>query len=245
MKLSSIVKNLFSPPKPVAAAAPAKPHACCAPDTFRDGFERVRARPPVDLARPGQGTDAEFVRGLYRDLLGREPDAEGMKAHLAGLARGARRDDILQVFLNSDELKAKRGQAGAPGAPTAPGQLPQTPLRATEDPNTVGYVNSPQNKKVAPRSVFMDAVHGAIDRVMAQGIGVDPNERTRITNFDAYHSAVTQELLKAGYLAAYDGEELAVGRVGDNHSEQFDISTWQGEVRRFYAAWQSPPAFAP
>lgn len=130
-------------------------------------------------------------------------------------------------------------------APVAGGLTP-TALRSGDAPGTVGYVNTPENKKVAPKSTYNDAVNAAIDRVREQGIGIDTldPERNRISNFDAYHSAVVQELLKAGYKANYDGEELSVGRVGDNHSEQFDISTWQGQVRRFYASWQSPAVFA-
>lgn len=238
MKISSIVKGLVSKLKQVATAAQPRPPAPVVPQALRDGFERAQGRAPVELLRGGRGTDADFVRGLYRDLLGREPDSQGMAAHMAGLARGASRDDILKVFLDSPEFKARQARAGGPGA------LPQSRLKNGDDPNTVAYVNSPENKNVAPRSTYMNAVNQAIDSVMAKGIGVDPADRTRITDFDAYHAAVTQELLKAGYLAAYDGEELAVGKIGDKHSEQFDISTWKGEVRRFYASWQSPPAFA-
>lgn len=130
-------------------------------------------------------------------------------------------------------------------APSAGGLAP-TPLRTDEPANVVGYVNTPQDKKIAPKSTFNDAVNAAIDRVREQGIGIDTldPERNRISNFDQYHHAVVMELRKAGYKAAYDGEELAVGRVGDNHSEQFDISTWQGQVRRFYASWQTPAVFA-
>ncbi|MEW5741702.1 MAG: hypothetical protein AB1938_22475 [Myxococcota bacterium] len=138
-----------------------------------------------------------------------------------------------------------------PVAPTQPapstpvGGLTPTPLRKGDIPGVVGYNNTPQNKKIAPRSTFHDAVNAAIDRVREQGIGIDTldPERNRISNFDAYHGAVVQELLKAGYHCNYDGEELSVGRVGDGHTENFDISTWQGQVRRFYASWQSPGVF--
>lgn len=135
--------------------------------------------------------------------------------------------------------------APAPVTP-APTGLTPTPLCTDEPPNVVGYVNTPQDKKIAPKSTFNDAVNAAIDVVRARGVGIDTldPERNRISDFDAYHQAVVGELLKAGYYAAYDGEEVSVGRRGDSHSEQFDISTWQGQVRRFYASWQSPPVFA-
>ncbi len=238
MKLPSILRNVRSGASGVGHAAPPQQPSRTRSPGAEDSFEADRAQPKVELGA-GQGSDADYVRGLYRSLLGREPDAGGMAAHLKGLSTGASRADILKVFLESPEFKAKHGQ------PTGPaGALTPTRLKTADDPNTVAYVNSPRNKNVAPRSSFIDAVNQAIDRVQAQSVGVDPNDPNRITNFDAYHSAVCQQLLQAGYQAAYDGEEMAVGRAGDAHSEQFDISTWKGEVRRFYASWQNPSAFA-
>jgi hypothetical protein len=67
--------------------------------------------------------------------------------------------------------------------------------------------------------------------------------RKTTSNFDLYHNAVVLELRRRGFNAAHDGEELAIGRPGGTHSEQLDISIWTGFLRRFYASWQSPPAF--
>jgi hypothetical protein len=130
-----------------------------------------------------------------------------------------------------------------PAAPSAPGALAPTPL-AREVPGQVAHVNTIKDGNVAPKSVFRNAVNAAIDAVRAKGIGIDPQDPDAITDFDTYHQGVVQELRARGYNAAYDGEELAVGRRGDSFSEQFDISTWQGRVRRFYAAHLSPPVWA-
>lgn len=132
--------------------------------------------------------------------------------------------------------------AEAPKAPAAGGLAP-TPL-AKEVPGQVAYVNTIKEPHIAPKSVFRDAVNQAIDAVRAKGIGIDPQDPDAITDFDTYHQGVVQELRARGYNAAYDGEELAVGRRGDSFSEQFDISTWQGRVRRFYASHLSPAAWA-
>jgi hypothetical protein len=87
-------------------------------------------------------------------------------------------------------------------------------------------------------------VNQAIDAVRAKGIGIDPNDPDAITDFNAYHQGVVAELRARGYSAAHDGEELSVSRNGDSSmSESFDISTWQGRVRRFYASWTSPSVF--
>lgn len=72
----------------------------------RDGFQTAQ-RAPVSLGKMPSASaagDAAFVTSLYRDLLGREPDAEGMKSHLRGLENGMSRDEIKNVFLNSPEF---------------------------------------------------------------------------------------------------------------------------------------------
>ena len=249
MKLPPFDRNMVSQLNQSVRAWPQAPAAAqqTQPAMMRDGFEGPARAPPVDLGRAAEGgSNADYVKGLYKQLLGREPDAAGMAAHLKGLETGMSKKDILNVFMNSPEFKAKQAGAasGAAGDLSATNRSFGTPVKASEDPGTVSYVNSPENKHVAPPSVFADAVNQAIDRVQAQGIGIDPNNPTRITDFDKYHQAVCQEMLNAGYQAHYDGEELGVGMKGDKHSEQFDISTWKGEVRRFYASSQTPPVFA-
>lgn len=75
-----------------------------------DRFERT-AKARFDFGQRGvhsAAADEAYVRSLYRDLLGREPDAEGLRSHLTGLARGMSRDDIRKVFLNSPEYQQKQ-----------------------------------------------------------------------------------------------------------------------------------------
>ena len=137
------------------------------------------------------------------------------------------------------------GPVTTPVAPTAPlaGGLAPTPL-AKDVPGQVASINTIQNPNIAPKSEFRNAVNAAIDAVRAKHIGIDPQDEDAIVDFDAYHAGVVSELRARGYNAAHDGEELAVGRRGDTFSEQFDISTWQGRVRRFYAAQLTPPVWA-
>ena len=134
-----------------------------------------------------------------------------------------------------------------PGAGDRPRADPSglAPSQLRDVPNQQALINTIENRNVAPRSQYSDEVNAAIDRVRNQGIGIDSNdpERNRISNFDLYHHAVVMELRRQGFNAAHDGEELAINRPGDAHSEQFDISTWTGDVRRFYKAWLNPPAF--
>lgn len=48
-------------------------------------------------------SNAAFVDGLYRDILGRAPDAAGMSVHLTSLQGGASRTTVTKAFLSSKE----------------------------------------------------------------------------------------------------------------------------------------------
>jgi hypothetical protein len=54
-------------------------------------------------------SDAEFVTLLYRNGLGREPDAAGFQAHMEGLASGITRDQLLINFSESLENRIQTG----------------------------------------------------------------------------------------------------------------------------------------
>lgn len=89
-----------------------------------DAFE-VRRAAPVDLGRApaaSAASDGEYVKSLYRDVLGREPDADGFRSHVSGLQNGMSREAIKNVFLTSDEFRAKQAAAAtpAPAGPAAP-----------------------------------------------------------------------------------------------------------------------------
>ena len=72
----------------------------------RDGFQTA-SKAPVSLGKmpsASAASDAAYVTSLYHDLLGREPDPEGMASHLRGLENGMTRDEIKNVFLGSPEF---------------------------------------------------------------------------------------------------------------------------------------------
>lgn len=104
----------------------------------RDGFQTA-GKQPVSLGRVPSASaagDAAYVQSLYRELLGREPDAEGMKSHLRGLENGMTRDEIKNVFLTSPEFLQRvqsaltqlagqtGGVGGVGGVSGTPGQMP-------------------------------------------------------------------------------------------------------------------------
>ena len=53
----------------------------------------------------GPAGDADFVRHVYRQTLGRNPDPAGGRAYMAELADGLKRDAMLRLFLSSDERR--------------------------------------------------------------------------------------------------------------------------------------------
>lgn len=50
-----------------------------------------------------RATNSSFVDGLYRDILGRAPDAAGLNAHTASMQGGATRAQVAATFLSSTE----------------------------------------------------------------------------------------------------------------------------------------------
>jgi hypothetical protein len=128
MKLSGFLQKVGKVLEAAVAQQPVKAQQVKRPQAAQDGFEVAR-RAPVDLGRtPGASAaaDGDFVKGLYRDLLGREPDADGFKAHMNGLSSGMSRDAIKTVFLTSPEFREKQEAAAnpAPAPVDAPAAAP-------------------------------------------------------------------------------------------------------------------------
>lgn len=125
MKLSGFLQKVGKVLEAAVAEQPAKAQAQKRVQQASDGFEVAR-RAPVDLGKaPGASAaaDGEYVKSLYRDVLGREPDADGFKAHMNGLAHGMSRDAIKNVFLTSPEYRQIQEAAAnpTPAVPTEPG----------------------------------------------------------------------------------------------------------------------------
>ncbi|MHB8878546.1 MAG: DUF4214 domain-containing protein [Myxococcaceae bacterium] len=138
--------------KQAEAANTAAARKTTAPSRRNDssGFD-VSTRGPVDLGRQppaSAASDAEFVTGLYRDLLGRAPDSGGFQAHLGGLSNGMSRDGIRNVFLTSPEYREKMS---AP-APSEPAPSPTVSNRGLGPVPLEGYdsgkLNNPSHRTV-------------------------------------------------------------------------------------------------
>ena len=71
---------------------------------LRDVMARTRAETAV-------ATDSDFITGLYRDLLGRDPDETGATFFSKFLADGGSRADVASAVVNSQEFSNLRGFA--------------------------------------------------------------------------------------------------------------------------------------
>ena len=193
--------------------------------TFEPAAVRVRTQPPDPS--PGS-TSSSAASGVWAQLIAA---LQSLLARLLGQAPGG--------APSTSPASAPGGTSPVSGA----GGLAPTPV-VPNPPDENRIENTIQNPHIAPRSQFRDAVNQAIDAVRAKGIGVDPQDPDTVTNFTAYRGAVVQELRARGYNAAMNGDELAVGRAGDNFNEDYRIDTSFGKVRRFYIAHTSPPEWA-
>ncbi len=111
-------------------------------ERFADKFEAPKAKPAASAQAAQQDgvSNTDFVKGLYRELLNREPDIGGFNAHMAGLARGASREEIREVFLNSPEYAEVQARKSQPSEPTAPSEPAAPPRENLGDASKLGPV---------------------------------------------------------------------------------------------------------
>lgn len=76
------------------------------------GLICIRRAVALDVEDPQ--SDQEYVSGLYRDLLGREPDAGGLNGWVAALRDGMSREEVQRGFLGSEEYQSKHPAPDTP-----------------------------------------------------------------------------------------------------------------------------------
>lgn len=74
----------------------------------------ICVRRAVALAVEDPQSDQDYVAGLYRDLLDREPDAAGAAGWVSALQGGASRESVRDAFLASEEYKRLHGEPETP-----------------------------------------------------------------------------------------------------------------------------------
>lgn len=73
-----------------------------------------------------QQTPEDFVAGLYRNLLGREPDPQGFAGWVQEVRRGVDRQAVIGAFTACPEYQQRQAQGGLPAALPVP--QPATPV---------------------------------------------------------------------------------------------------------------------
>ena len=113
--------------------------------------DRFDARPAQQsrLSSEQKASNALYVVGLYRELLGREPDLGGMVSHLNGLEGGVTREQLRDIFLSSDEYRAKTATPSVPAPP------PAVPVPAAPASRTYPEPG-PALSTVPPRPEYLD-----------------------------------------------------------------------------------------
>ena len=74
----------------------------------------ICVRRAVALIEEDPQSDQDYVASLYRDLLGRDPDAGGLNGWVAALRDGMSRDEVRQGFLRSEEYQRKHSAPDTP-----------------------------------------------------------------------------------------------------------------------------------
>ena len=102
----------------------------------------------------GRGlSDAGFVAAVYRDALGRDPDAGGFEAFTRALASGAERAQVVLDIAQSAEAKAHSGVAVGDPAQAAAHRLYDTVLDRTPDAGGLAYFGDLIARGATPAAV--------------------------------------------------------------------------------------------
>lgn len=106
------------------------------------GNQRAAA---LQLGNPpaGQESDEAFVKRMYRELLGREPEKGGFDHHMKLLGQGMSREQMWAAVSVSEERRMKMANAGGQRPPGAEG-LPD-PNGLAANPNLEGGAQRPRD----------------------------------------------------------------------------------------------------
>lgn len=129
---SGVLRPGFEPPwgGPFPGPAYARPPAVGnPPPAIEPPEDRL---PAARVGEEGPLSDQAYVSGLYRDLLGREPDEPGLTAWVQALRRGMSRRAVANYLLNSRERAGLR-RPPAPAADSAEAGVNRDTDRALSD----------------------------------------------------------------------------------------------------------------
>jgi hypothetical protein len=205
-------------------------------------------------ARQPEIFDGEKVLSVGRYYVGliNALDEQGLCADTEGgeeLAIKSSNEFNDQFDVLTADLTVRRGASAYRGT-CSPAAFPKP---QPSPPPTAGCSLPGSREKACGRetSQLLPRVEAAIDKAFRDHpdyfspSAPEPGSEPRVVNDAGYFAAVVANLTAAGACARFDGEE--VGAKADNRSsEQFDIHTAQGRVRRGEGAYRAtcyPAAF--
>ena len=112
---------------------------------------------PEFNSRYGSLDNAQFVTQLYRNVLGRAPDASGLAFHVQRLGAGTGRRDVLIGFSESPENQSATSADIARGISYTPLDRPTTPVATTSAPAACVAPKVLRNGLCSPAQIRCDA----------------------------------------------------------------------------------------
>lgn len=189
--------------------------------------------------------DRAFVTSLYQDLLGREPDVEGMASHMRGLQHGMSHEDIRQVFLTSPEYQQLQAERSRP-APTPPAE--PTPPPPTEPTTPLPREPGAPLQTVPMRAEYASApIDRSSDAAAAKSAAawVKQNHPEFFNQGDDRRVAFEMMTNVIGALraAGYDAHRVVnhpSHPMGSGPRYGSDAVVINGQIYDVYAAWGDP-----
>lgn len=160
------------------------------------------ARSDEFRARYGSLSDAEFVRLVYLNVLGRLPDSQGQSHWTGVLRRGSSRGLIMLGFSESAEFQRKTG--------TVPPEKPKDPNEPSE-----AWAADLLRKLNAERARYGLPPLTSCPRLVAAAVGhsVDQARNNQISHVGSNGSQFFERIAQAGYGGSAWGENVAGGHT--------------------------------
>ncbi|NLD75713.1 MAG: DUF4214 domain-containing protein [Acidimicrobiales bacterium] len=143
----------------------------------------------------GALSDADFVRLVYQNVLGRQPDAKGEQHWTSKLATGTSRGQVMIGFSESPEFQRKTGTV-----------LPEPPAPERWVSDTLRHINAERAKHGLPALVLCAPLANS-----ARGHSADQARNDRLDHRGSDGSQADTRITRAGYRWTAWGENVAAG----------------------------------
>ncbi|CAN5830162.1 hypothetical protein BH23PLA1_BH23PLA1_30550 [soil metagenome] len=204
--------------------------------------------PPPELSPPLDNRDEAFIRALYRDVLGREADVEGLNTWIEQIESGANREFVASGFLESVEGRTRfinETYAALLGRAPEPGALEFWVARMEDGESRDGFqvaVLGSDEYQVRQGGAGGPFIRGLYQDVLSRPAGDDEVE------FWADRLSSTPRAEVASAIA--DSEEARDRWIADLYENLFDREAdvserafWSGQLREGLPRGRLAPLF--